>query len=110
MSLNHRDIKNIQTLANEGKEPGLVYSENYPKENRQDIYDAYYKFVKSSPHASRISIGQIISILRIPATDKEKLLLDDLDSLSSQLFKTLRSNQQKLDNIRRFYHELQKVF
>ncbi|MBA7532425.1 hypothetical protein ES705_24651 [subsurface metagenome] len=101
MSLTNNQIKHIQELAIEGMEPGLIHSKYYPKVNRQDINKAYYTFVKYSPKGACISIGQIIAILRISATDKDKLLLDRLYPLINQLYKTLRSNQQKLDETRK---------
>jgi hypothetical protein len=101
MSLSHRDIKNIQVLAKEGKEPGLVHSENYPEETRQDIDNAYYEFIDYSPRGAISSIGRKNSILMKSATDKDKLLLNELVSLSSLLYKTLSSNQKKLDDFRK---------
>ena len=101
MSLTKKNIKHIQELAREGMEPGLIHSKYYHKANRQDIYNAYYTVVKYSPKGACISIGQTIAILRISATDENKILLDRLYPLINQLYKTLRSNQQKLDEIRK---------
>jgi hypothetical protein len=101
MSINKKDSEKIITLAKEGKRISKIMEENFPEYEYWEIYSEVYGDGGQSALGVKRMIANRLNQL-CEANKKERTqIIDELNDLIWFLYDNHKSNQKKLDTIRK---------
>ena len=102
MVILEKEKQEMVRLAREGKQIAKIWSENYPQYDYWEIYQVVYEGGESSARGMKSKITTRLNKLVDATTKAERQkLVDEVSQLVSELYENHRSNQKRIDEIRR---------
>jgi hypothetical protein len=102
MAIPKSDSAMMIKLAQEGKQIAKIWREDFPKYEYQDIYFEVYGNGERSAKGLKVMItNRLNSIQGTSSKKQQKLIIDELHDLVWHLYEQHKSNQKKIDSIRK---------
>ena len=101
MAIPKRDAGTIKNLAKEGKQISKIVAEDFPEYDYWDVYSVVYAARGQSAQGIKWMItNRLNQLVGANAQDRQSII-DELNDLIWNLYENYKSNQRKLDSIRR---------
>ena len=99
--MNQDDINGIKNLAQEGKEISRIRDEDYPDYEYWEIYGVVYDDGGKSARGVKKMISNRLNALAGANMAERRKITQEIRDLVWHLYNSLKSNQKKLDAIRK---------
>lgn len=101
MAVPKKDSEKMVMLAKEGKQIAKIWKENFPEYNYSDIYCEVY----GNGERGALGIKKMIAIrlksIQTATRAEQKAIIQELHDLTWHLYEQHKSNQEKIDKIRK---------
>lgn len=105
MSVPKQDAKKMQRLAQEGKQISKIQEEDYPDYSYWDVYIEVYGSGERSSRGIKRMITERLNKLVKSTINERRLIVKEIDELVWHLYENHKTNQKKIDSIRKALKE-----
>ncbi|MDP2855779.1 MAG: hypothetical protein Q8N90_01500 [bacterium] len=101
MSIPKKDVEQMKNLAKEGKQISKIVTQDFPQYSYWDIYSEVYGSGMQGAQGVKVMITKRLNQLVKANTSERQEIVEELNYLICDIYNRCRSNQSKLDNIRK---------
>lgn len=105
MGIPKKDADKMKTLVKEGKQISKIVAEDFPQYDYWEVYSEVYGAGEQSAQGIKWMITNRLNQLAAASTQTRQSIIDELNDLIWYLYENHKSNQRKLNDIRRILGE-----
>lgn len=105
MGIPKKDADKMKTLVREGKQISKIVAEDFPQYDYWDVYSEVHGAGEQSAQGIKWMITNRLNQLAAASTQTRQSIIDELNDLIWYLYENHKSNQRKLNEIRRILGE-----